>query len=433
MITNQRQYRITKAQLNALRGALRTFDLREAAKRTGSQALARAEYDALDSQVEELAEQVSEYEALRWGTVAILKARSLEELPTILIKARIAKRLSQRRLAEILGLREQQVQRYEAENYASASLRRLAEVASALDLGISEIAEFSPVSSAPETGENDQSLDWSRFPLDQMYRRNWFKGLFSGSLAAARANSEELVSKFVHGLLRRPVPALFRGHVRSGSVLDRYSLLAWQCRVLALAKEQQPLGRDFSIRSPDDTWLRKLVRNSRHEDGPRRAKAQLEAAGIHLVVEPHLEHTYLDGAALLMPRGAPVVGLTLRYDRLDNFWFVLTHEVVHVIRHLRKGKTEGFFDDLDGEPDEVEREADRLAGEALIPEHIWDTALARYVREQEPIRELAEKLEISPTIVAGRIRNEANDYTILTDLIGQGEVRKQFPEVRFGQ
>lgn len=140
MITNERQYRITKAQLRKLRKVLEAFDLKEVAKRTGSQALSKAEYDALESQVEELGEQVKEYEALKSGGPRILKAGSLGELATILVKARIVRGLSQRDLAEALGLKEQQIQRYEAGNYASASLRRLAEVAKALDLEVSETA-----------------------------------------------------------------------------------------------------------------------------------------------------------------------------------------------------------------------------------------------------------------------------------------------------
>ena len=142
MIANERQYRITRGQLDQLKAALSAFDRKEAVERTRSRVLAKAEYAALESQVAELAEEVGEYEALKSGAVDNLKAESLEELPTILIKARIARGLSQRDLAEKLGLKEQQVQRYEADRYASASLRRIAEVAKALDLAISENAEL---------------------------------------------------------------------------------------------------------------------------------------------------------------------------------------------------------------------------------------------------------------------------------------------------
>jgi ribosome-binding protein aMBF1 (putative translation factor) len=140
MITNERQYRITKAQLGQLRAALQAWNGKEARERTSSAVLAKAEREALQSQVEDLLEQVSEYEALKSGAVGTLTARGLEELPGILVRARIAGGLSQRQLAEKLGLKEQQIQRYEAENYATASLKRLVKIAEALDLEISETA-----------------------------------------------------------------------------------------------------------------------------------------------------------------------------------------------------------------------------------------------------------------------------------------------------
>ena len=140
MITNERQFRITRFQLEKLSAAMADFDVEAASRRTGSRILAEAELAALKSQSSELSDQLREYEALKSGTITILKANKLSELPTILIRARIARGLSQRDLAERLGMQEQQIQRYEAESYASASLRRLEEVADALDISISEVA-----------------------------------------------------------------------------------------------------------------------------------------------------------------------------------------------------------------------------------------------------------------------------------------------------
>lgn len=142
MITNERQYRITKAQLAKLEDAAEAFDLGEATERIGSEILAQAEREALKSEVEVLSEQLREYEALKSGAVTILKAENLEELSSILIRARIVRGFSQRQLAEMLNLKEQQIQRYESEEYASTSLRRLAEIADALDLTITEVAEI---------------------------------------------------------------------------------------------------------------------------------------------------------------------------------------------------------------------------------------------------------------------------------------------------
>jgi HTH-type transcriptional regulator/antitoxin HigA len=235
--------------------------------------------------------------------------------------------------------------------------------------------------------------------------------------------------------------ALQRQRVRTGSEADPYALLAWQCRVLLLAKSA-PAPKEFRVGILGDAWMKTLVQLSRFEDGPIRARKQLGEAGIVLVVEPHLSSTHLDGAALLGDNG-PIIGLTLRQDRLDNFWFVLLHELVHIKKHLKKGSvedifdearsaTEGLVDDSGAASDELEREADQLAGEALISSEAWNTALARFIQSEDSVKSFAAQVRISPAIVAGRIRQEANNWTILGNLVGQGEVRKLFPDVRFG-
>ena len=134
----------------------------------------------------------------------------------------------------------------------------------------------------------------------------------------------------------------------------------------------------------------------------------LRETGIALIIEPHLRRTYLDGAAFWLSNGQPVIGMTLRYDRLDNFWFVLCHELAHLVLHLKKDDVEVCFCvDLDVHmPDELEKQADDFAINALIANQEWEISLARYVRNAETIKELATRLHISPSLVAGRIRRK---------------------------
>lgn len=428
MITNERQYRITSAQLEKLKMAIDTFEIKAATERTKSKILAKAELEALRSEYENLSMQLLEYETLKSGTVEILKAANLEEVPSILIRARIVKGFSQRQLAEAIGLKEQQIQRYEAEEYASANLQRLAEVANALGLHISEVAEFRAISQKPLDADKDD-LAWDQFPIKEMYRRNWFEK-FSGSLGEAVANAEELVKEFVKGSLGKPVQAAARQRVRSGGIVNRYALIAWQCRVIALAKKRS-LKNKYKQKTITEEWLIKLAHLSCVDNWKKRVIEYLQDAGIRLVIEFHLSNTYLDGAAFLLSDGSPVIGMTLRYDRLDNFWFVLFHELIHIIKHLHKGDIESIFDDLDAKAEDIEQEADEQAGEILVPEDRWNTALVRYLRSKDSILDFANELGIHQAIVAGKIRREANNYMILTDMVGQGEVRKLFPDVYF--
>ena len=104
--------------------------------------LAQVELDAVRAQAEDLRKEVDEYEQLRSGTVSTFEASTLAELATLLVKGRIARGWTQRRLADALGIAEQQVQRYESTAFRSASLARICDVADALDIKISETAEL---------------------------------------------------------------------------------------------------------------------------------------------------------------------------------------------------------------------------------------------------------------------------------------------------
>ncbi|MEN6522855.1 MAG: XRE family transcriptional regulator [Anaerolineaceae bacterium] len=424
MITNERQYKITRSQLELLTKAIEKFDLQEKIHQTGSEALAVAELEAIKSEVELLTIQINEYELLKSGVKSILKVSSLEELPKILIQARIAQKLSQKELASLLGIKEQQIQRYEAEDYRSASLKRLLEVAGILNLNVSGIGEINK----PQEKKTSE-MDWSKFPVKEMYRRGWFEG-FTGSFTEAFQDNFELVQNFFGEIYRKPAIALHRKHVRVNSNLDDYSLLAWECRVLHLARKVSVRQYDQEMLTTE--WITSLIHLSQYPDGPRRAQEKLKEVGIVLIIEPMLPNTYLDGAALLYG-DKPVIGLTLRYDRIDNFWFVLMHEVFHVMKHLKKEKIDRIFDDLDtSDGEKIELEADELAGESLIPTAKWNMAIARFTRSVESINGFAQKLGVNPAIIAGRIRHDENNYTILNDSIGQGKVRNQFPEISFG-
>jgi HTH-type transcriptional regulator/antitoxin HigA len=169
-----------------------------------------------------------------------------------------------------------------------------------------------------------------------------------------------------------------------------------------------------------------LVGLTRHSRGPLRARELLADYGIVLVIERHLTGTYLDGAAMMSAAGYPVIGLTLRYDRLDNFWFVLFHELGHVFLHLFRNLRLDFFDEEDGsEADEIEVQADRFALDRLIPDAAWKQCLSRFALSEESVHIDAERLGIDPSIIAGRIRRERKNYTILSELIGSGTVRAQ--------
>lgn len=302
----------------------------------------------------------------------------------------------------------------------------------ALHKGLGIPAEALLHSEGADLPEEEPGLDWSRFPIPAMVKAGYFPG-FSGTVREARDAAEDLV----RALLRRACPgglhpAFLRQRTRQGAEMDLYALTAWQARVMDLA-QSTPVPASYRPGTVTEEFIRDVVRLSYLDEGPRMVRDFLGKSGIHFVVLPHLPRTHLDGAALWAGTGNPVVALTLRHDRLDNFWFCLAHELAHVGLHLENDRSAPIFDDLDlrGESlDVIEQEADALALQALIDERTWRSSPACETGDPQEIRALAKRLRIHPAIVAGRYRHETSDYRALTRLIGQGEVRKQFQEIK---
>ena len=138
MITNERQYAITRAAASRFAQALADLDRRPAA----SPAHRDLERSGIQAQLDDLRAELAQYEALRGGGVAELPIQSLVDVPRALICARVAAGLTQKQLAERLGVREQQVQQDEATEYAGAGLERLHTIATALGVTITGAAHL---------------------------------------------------------------------------------------------------------------------------------------------------------------------------------------------------------------------------------------------------------------------------------------------------
>ena len=275
-------------------------------------------------------------------------------------------------------------------------------------------------------------VDWKRFPLTEMAKRGWIE---------RRPNLLAHAEEIMLDLIRRAggkdaLPeALYRknDHARANAKTDPYALKAWCWEVLGRANADR-LPVAYKPGTIDRKFLRKVARLSWSADGPKLAQEFLAKHGIHLVCLEHLPRTHLDGAALQLVDGTPVIGLTLRYDRLDNFWFCLLHELAHVGRHMDGTKNEAFIDDLslrgvEGvRRDPKEDEADDWAEEGLIPAEVWETSRIREHPSPLAVMELAQRLEIHPAIVAGRVRHETKNFRLLSQFVGTGEVRRQLFE-----
>lgn len=133
MITNERQYRNNKTLIQRFTASLEQMQQSQPPSNVHPR-IWQAEQEAIQSQIEELSDDVLAYEKLKSGQVRSFAVDSLEGLPLALIQARIAQGLTQKDLANRLGVREQQVQQDEENLYSSASLRRLRQLAEVLNV-----------------------------------------------------------------------------------------------------------------------------------------------------------------------------------------------------------------------------------------------------------------------------------------------------------
>ncbi len=299
----------------------------------------------------------------------------------------------------------------------------------ALNKGLSIPAEVLLQESPKLSTDQCYEIDWKAFPIEEMIRRGWI----TAKARNVSNHAEELMKTFFASLGGEiPTVAICRRtiHKRSKGEMDIHALLAWTARVLIRANEEC-CSSEYIPGIVTKEFLKEVAHLSLYDQGPLLAKEFLEKSGIALIIEQNLPRTWLDGGAIVTNKGRPVIGITVRHDRIDNFWYTLMHELVHVAKHF-KNQDEAFVDDFDGEnkEDHREKEADRIAREAFIPRSIWVRSDAYLKRSQEAIIELARKLRIHPAIVAGRIRWDTGNYSLFTQLVGHGEIGKLFLKVK---
>ena len=216
---------------------------------------------------------------------------------------------------------------------------------------------------------------------------------------------------------------------------NKTNLKMWVGRVRELAYQGRKERGAWRPHTLNEDFLAYVAKLSWSEKGPRLAQEFLAEKGIALVILPHYPQTKLDGAAMQDEQGAPIIGLTVRHDRLDNFWFTLLHEIVHAWKHLPEAGmaiTDEEVDKGHDDDDAKEAEANRFARDAFIPRSLWAGSNAYLRPSYQSIHELAHRLQISPAIIAGRLRHEKKHYAVFGKLVGSKQVRKLFPEVKWG-
>jgi HTH-type transcriptional regulator / antitoxin HigA len=177
--------------------------------------------------------------------------------------------------------------------------------------------------------------------------------------------------------------------------------LAWAKQVERIVSQQTvgPFDRECLQAS-----IPEILACAEHLEDVRKVPEVLRSLGVYFAIVPHLSKTYLDGAAFYLD-GHPVVALTLRYDRIDSFWFTLMHELGHIVA----GHQGSYLDDLANLAlTDEEAEANQLAANWLID----PLALEGFVMKNRPrfsrklIENFASSQKRHPGIILGRLHND---------------------------
>ena len=252
-----------------------------------------------------------------------------------------------------------------------------------------------------------------------------------GWLSSDASKDDSLRSQTIVTLLHgfpQSSPALLRGSLEIAEVkaIKDPRLTAWLAHLNWLSTKER-FESPYELGQVSIETLQQIAKMSVHDDGPLRAVKFLRKLGVSVHISKAIPGTRVDGCAFWCLADRPLIGLSLRYDRLDNFWFSLLHECAHVALHVT-GPNQAYADDflVRDVLEDAEVEANLVAADAAIPRAIWKRSDASRWATPANIQRVAREAGVHQSIAAGRVRYERNDYTLFGKLIGQGEVSKAF-------
>ncbi len=261
-----------------------------------------------------------------------------------------------------------------------------------------------------------------RFPVRELLRRGWIEATESVEVLETRVcqfygiESPEEEPQLAHAAKR----------AKSSKALTHLQL-AWLFRVKQIATAMRGLP-GYSAKALRDALPRLHALMGEPEE-VRRIPRLLAACGVRLVIVEPTPSSKIDGACLWLDRRNPVIGLSLRYDRIDNFWHVLRHEIEHV---LRGDGQDSPVVDSDIDPTRataaVETEEEQAATEAALEFAVPSTELEDFILRVHPlyseqrVADFARRLQIHPGIAVGRLQRRLDRYDLM---------RSQLAKVRY--
>lgn len=251
-------------------------------------------------------------------------------------------------------------------------------------------------------------------PISELISRGWL------DISASSTINE--LEESLRSFLRQGPDFKNSAHLRCNDgtkAPDKNSQFAWGHYVASRA-HQQKIESDFDIEKYKKE-LPNVLKFSKKIEDIQHIPSFLANLGVHFVIVRHLSKTYLDGAAFKLKTDRPVIALTLRYDRVDAFWFTFLHECAHIaLDH-----PSNYFDNKvnESEGDNFESEADAQAQAWLIDPNSFSEFKSKYAFSKTSIIRFSEEIQRHPGIIVGRLQHEK----ILTYAQQRGFLEKVSP------
>jgi HTH-type transcriptional regulator/antitoxin HigA len=286
-----------------------------------------------------------------------------------------------------------------------------------LDLQQSYDLAKAKIAARPDPGRKNRAHLFGGLPITEMMRRGWIEGSDIRDVPAV----ESALAKFFGVASSNDIEILPHAAKKTQVFTEPTSAqLAWLYRVRQIATELIAPPYSPDALKPALPKLRSLL--SAPEEA-RKVPRILAESGIRFVIVESLPSAKIDGVCFWLNPVSPVIGMTLRFDRIDNFWFVLRHELEHV--RLGHGMAAAMLDaELEGERAGTGAniaEEERLANAAARNFCVPDNEMAGFISRKEPffaerdIVGFARTLGVHPGIVSGQLQRKTNRYDRFRD------------------
>lgn len=271
-----------------------------------------------------------------------------------------------------------------------------------------------------------RTSEFSAQDLFERYRvfQNLISGLSRKELVARRwlknVDDDSPVATLFFELPLSKQPTLFRKSAKA----DDNLLSIWQAKARAQAEYLFLAEEPPTFTGLTKEQLRKLATLSVDPLVVQQLPSILVEVGIILVYVYSLPGMNTDGAVFRLSTGHPVIAMSLRFPRLDYFWFTLLHELAHLVLHFDQLNQAMFFDvEVNEEKDKVEKAANRLAKDSIVDRESWRNCAPKYDNSDRAVKKYAAEQGVHPSLIAGLLRKESGNYKRYSTIINENDVR----------